>query len=138
MTTSFTEMTIHLLGMLGLIVLKVKLLEVLKRLCEQQTPVPVKGTINSNFFQTCSQCFFVAYLVFCVDLAHEYIKLGRSKRAGSIFTHCATIFKTGTVTDEVRLRHLLGQAEVLALGDNIPVGCVLRKLHASILIFKIY
>ena len=47
MTTSFTEMTIR---MLGLIVLKVKLLEVLKRLCEQQAPVPVEGTINSIFF----------------------------------------------------------------------------------------
>ena len=46
---SFTEMNIHLLGMLGLTVLKVKFLEILKRLCEQQIPVPVEGTINFSF-----------------------------------------------------------------------------------------
>jgi separase len=37
------EMNVHLLGLLGLIVLKVKLLEVLKRLCEHQSPIPVEG-----------------------------------------------------------------------------------------------
>ena len=37
------EMNVHLLGLLGLIVLKVKLLEILKRVCEYQTPVPAEG-----------------------------------------------------------------------------------------------
>ena len=49
MVTSLTEMNIHLLGMLGMTVLKVKLLEVLKRLCEQQIPVPVECTISLSF-----------------------------------------------------------------------------------------
>ncbi|KAL4079672.1 peptidase family C50-domain-containing protein [Scleroderma citrinum] len=115
------QMNIHLLGLLGLIVLKVKLLEVLKRLCEQQIPVPIE-----------------AYSTFCVDLAHEYIKLGRPKRAGSIFNRCAAVFKAGTVPDEVRLRYLLGQAEVLALGDNITgsasVYCEAHDLEADVAI----
>ncbi|KAI6148818.1 peptidase family C50-domain-containing protein [Pisolithus tinctorius] len=99
------QMNIHLLGLLGLIVLKVKLLEILKRLCEQQTPVPTE-----------------AYSVFCVDLAHEYVKLGKPKRAGSIFNRCTALLKTEDTPVEVRLRYLLGQAEVLALGDNMPAS----------------
>ncbi|KAG6332445.1 hypothetical protein ID866_6643, partial [Astraeus odoratus] len=95
------QMNIHLLGLLGLIVLKVKLLEILKRICELQNPVPIE-----------------AYSTFCIDLAHEYIKLGRPKRAGSIFNRCASLFQGDIHPDEVRLRYLLGKAEVLALGDN--------------------
>ncbi|KAI5983296.1 peptidase family C50-domain-containing protein [Pisolithus albus] len=99
------QMNIHLLGLLGLTILKVNLLEILKRLCEQQTPVPIE-----------------AYSMFCVDLAHEYIKLGKPKRAGSIFNRCTAVLKTDATPGEVRLRYLLGQAEVLALGDNIPAS----------------
>lgn len=86
--------------------------------------------------QVWCQHSFTAYSVFCVDLAHEYIKLGRPKRAGSIFNRCATVFKVGTVTDEVRLRHLLGQAEILALGENIPGRCV-HERYALTLILNI-
>ncbi|KAF8842467.1 hypothetical protein BDN67DRAFT_965802 [Paxillus ammoniavirescens] len=113
------QMNVHLLGLLGLIVLKVKLLEVLKRLCEHQSSVPVE-----------------AYSVICVDLAHEYIKLGKSKRAGSLLAKCANLVQEGNVPDEVRLRYLLGHAEVLALGDNIPASassyCEAQSLEAVV------
>lgn len=36
-------MNVHLLGLLGLIVLKVKFLEVLKRVCECQICLPMEG-----------------------------------------------------------------------------------------------
>lgn len=39
--------------------------------------------------------------------------------------------------DEVRLRYLLGQAEILALGENIPGRCV-HERHALALILKNY
>ncbi|KAF9233396.1 peptidase family C50-domain-containing protein [Melanogaster broomeanus] len=113
------QMNVHLLGLLGLIVLKVKLLEILKRLCEHQVPTPME-----------------AYSVICVDLAHEYIKLGKSKRAGSLFSKCANLLKAGEVPDEVRLRYLLGQAEVLALGDNFSASaslyCEAQSLEAVV------
>ena len=63
---------------------------------------------------------YAAYSVICVDLAHEYVKLGKSKRAGALFSKCANVLKAGEVLDEVRLLYLLGHAEVLALGDNVP------------------
>ncbi|KAG9309980.1 peptidase family C50-domain-containing protein [Chiua virens] len=99
------QMNVHLLGLLGLIVLKVKLLEILKRVCEHQAPVPAE-----------------AYSMICVDLAHEYIKLGKFKRANALFNKCANLLKAGEVPDEVRLQYFLGHAEVLALGDNIPAS----------------
>ncbi|KIK92250.1 hypothetical protein PAXRUDRAFT_830139 [Paxillus rubicundulus Ve08.2h10] len=113
------QMNVHLLGLLGLTVLKVKLLEVLKRLCEHQSPIPVE-----------------AYSVICVDLAHEYIKLGKSKRAGLLFVKCANLVKEGNVPNETRLRYLLGHAEVLALGDNVPASagsyCEAQTLEAVV------
>ncbi|KIJ59919.1 hypothetical protein HYDPIDRAFT_32659 [Hydnomerulius pinastri MD-312] len=113
------QMNVHLVGLLGLIVLKVKLLEVLRSLCEHQTPVPVE-----------------AYSVICVDLAHEYIKLGKSKRAGLLFVKCGSMLKACEVPDEVRLRYLLGHAEVLALGDNVPASassyCEAQSLEAVV------
>jgi separase len=72
----------------------------------------------------------LAYSVICVDLAHEYIKLGKSKRAGSLFVRCANLVKEGNVPDEVRLRYLLGHAEVLALGDNVHARYAC-KVHAK-------
>lgn len=54
----------------------------------------------------------------CVDLAHEYVKLGRPKRAGVLFNKCANMLKARDVPDEVRLMYSLGHAEVFALGEN--------------------
>lgn len=60
----------------------------------------------------------------CVDLAHEYIKLGKSKRAGALFNMCANVLKAGELPEEVRLLYLLGHAEVLALKGNIAARYV--------------
>ncbi|KAF8139773.1 peptidase family C50-domain-containing protein [Boletus edulis] len=98
------QMNVHLLGLLGLIVLKVRLLEALKRVCECQG-LPAQ-----------------AYSVICVDLAREFVKLGKSKRASALFNKCANALKAGEVPDEVRLQYLLGRAEVLALGDNVAAS----------------
>jgi len=117
-------MNVHLLGLLGLIVLKVKLLEILKRVCEHQASIPAQGTHGSR--HRIPQAYhYVAYSVICVDLAHEYVKLGKSKRASALFSKCANVLKAGEVADEVRLLYLLGHAEVLALGDNVPARYVL-------------
>ncbi|KAF8446447.1 peptidase family C50-domain-containing protein [Boletus edulis BED1] len=63
-----------------------------------------------------------AYSVICVDLAREFVKLGKSKRASALFNKCANALKAGEVPDEVRLQYLLGRAEVLALGDNVAAS----------------
>ncbi|KAI9568353.1 hypothetical protein HD554DRAFT_2172437 [Boletus coccyginus] len=60
-----SQMNVHLLGLLGLIVLKVKLLKILKRVCEHQAPLPAQ-----------------AYSVICVDLAHD--KCASVLKAGDV------------------------------------------------------
>lgn len=60
----------------------------------------------------------------CVDLAQEYMKLGKSKRASALFSKCASVLKAGEVPDEVRLQYLLGRAEVLALGGHVAARYV--------------
>lgn len=113
-------MNIHLLGLLGLIVLKVKLLELLKRVCERQGPIAAEGTsLPFITFLRAQTRRCAAYSMICVELAQEYVRLGKPKRAGALFNMCANTFKTVEVPDEVRLQYLLGHAEVLALGGNI-------------------
>ncbi|KAG2081359.1 peptidase family C50-domain-containing protein [Suillus cothurnatus] len=96
------QMNVHLLGLLGLVLLKIKLLEALKRICERQL------VVSANF-----------YIIFCVDLASEYIKLGKTKRANSIFARSSAVLKSSDVSDEVRISYLLRYAEILAFGNNI-------------------
>ncbi|KAG1731550.1 peptidase family C50-domain-containing protein [Suillus lakei] len=86
------HMNVHLLGLLGLVLLKIKLLEALKR---------------------------ILYIMICVDLASEYVKLGKTKRANSIFARSSVTLKSSDVSDEVRISYLLRYAEILALGNNV-------------------
>ncbi|KAG2038447.1 peptidase family C50-domain-containing protein [Suillus americanus] len=96
------QMNVHLLGLLGLVLLKIKLLEALKRICERQL------VVSANL-----------YVIICVDLASEYVKLGKPKRANSIFARSSAVLKSSDVSDEVRISYLLRYAEILALGNNI-------------------
>ncbi|KAG1748438.1 peptidase family C50-domain-containing protein [Suillus paluster] len=97
------QMNMHLLGLLGLVLLKIKLLDALKRICERQL------VISADL-----------YITICVDLASEYVKLGKTKRANSIFARSSAALKLNDVSDEIRIRYLLRYAEILALGNNVP------------------
>jgi len=55
----------------------------------------------------------------CVDLASEYVKLGKTKWANSIFTQSSAALKSNDVSDEIQISYLLQYAEILALGNNI-------------------
>ncbi|EGO04017.1 hypothetical protein SERLA73DRAFT_84238 [Serpula lacrymans var. lacrymans S7.3] len=101
------QMVIQLLGLHGLVLLKVKLLVVARRLCEQQA----FGSKDGNGS--------VAFILTSVDLAHEHLKLGKLKRANAIFNQCLSIIKTNDVSDDVRVRLLLRYAEALAIAGNV-------------------
>jgi len=95
-------MNLHSLGLLGLIVLKVQLLEILKQVCEYQAPIPAQG-MHSSCHRIPQAHHHTAYPVICIDLAHKYIKLGKSKHASTLFSKCANILNVG----KVRLLYLL-------------------------------
>ena len=89
-------MNLHSLGLLGLIILKVQLLEILKQVCEYQAPIPVQDT-HSSCRRIPQPHHYTAYSVICIDLAHEYIKLGKSKHTSALFSKCANILNVGEV-----------------------------------------
>lgn len=55
-----------------------------------------------------------------IELAHEYVKLGRRKRAGIIFSQCLEYVKSDRLPDEICALFYLRFAEALALAGDIP------------------
>jgi len=55
-----------------------------------------------------------------LELAHEYVTLGKMKRAITIFNQALEIVRQGEVSDEVRVRFLLRFAESLAVAEDVP------------------
>ncbi|KAH7913084.1 peptidase family C50-domain-containing protein [Hygrophoropsis aurantiaca] len=96
------QMNSYTLGLLGMVLIKLQILEGLKRLCEQQH-------LTSKD----------AYIMASIDLAHEYLKLGKTKRAGAMFAKSINVFKSQDISDDIRVRYLLKHAEMLALEDNV-------------------
>lgn len=117
------EMTTQLVGLLGYILAKVQLLQVLRRLCRRygstaedressffpQLPAKLgaKGVVVSDYIKA------------CIDLAHEYVKLGRTERAGGLYNHAVGLVKQPTAGDQLRILFFLRYTESLALTGNV-------------------
>ena len=61
----------------------------------------------------------IEYIVASVDLAHECLKLGKTKRASAIYGPALNVVGNGCISDEVCARFFLRYAESLASVDNI-------------------
>ncbi|KAI0029237.1 peptidase family C50-domain-containing protein [Vararia minispora EC-137] len=92
------RMGIDLMGFFAHVILKVQLLHFTRRLSEM-----------------CLENAQDEYMISSINLAYEYLKLGKLKKAGSIFNKTLTRFKTGVVSKETRLLFLLRHAEALAV-----------------------
>ncbi|KAF9445711.1 hypothetical protein P691DRAFT_734529 [Macrolepiota fuliginosa MF-IS2] len=93
----------RVLGLLSLSLPKVQLLDVLRKLAEAHGGPTSEGYISAS-----------------LDLAHEYMKIGKTRRATSIFNQALESVSAGHVSDEIGAIFLLRFAESLALIDNIP------------------
>lgn len=60
-----------------------------------------------------------------VELAHEYVKLGRLRTASTIYQQALSTVQAGGVSEEVRIIALLRAAESLAMTDDIAARSVL-------------
>ncbi|KAJ7172324.1 cysteine peptidase C50 [Mycena filopes] len=96
------ELVTRVLGLLTHVLLKVHLLDITKRLCEQS-----------------SETVTDVYITTCIELALEYMKLGKTKRATVLFTQTLTAVKSGQVSDDVCVMFYLRHAESLALAEDI-------------------
>jgi separase len=63
---------------------------------------------------------FEGYISASLDLAHEYMRIGKTRRATSIFNQALDAVRGGKVSDETSALFLLRFAESLALIENVP------------------
>ena len=61
----------------------------------------------------------IGYVAVSVDLAHECLKLGKTKRASAIYGQALNAVGSGQISDEVCTRFFLRYAESLASVDNV-------------------
>ncbi|KAH9945510.1 peptidase family C50-domain-containing protein [Amylocystis lapponica] len=102
---SLLQMSQQLVGLLGYVLAKVHLLTMTRRLAEQHMGP------SSNEYITAS-----------MDLAYEYIKLGRMEKAGTVYAHSFAALSSGETAPEVRILFLLRYAESLAAAGNVIKG----------------
>ena len=88
---------------MALILPKVHVLDVTRKICERCLGVTSDGYISAS-----------------IDLAHEYVKLGKLRRASAVFNHALNAVRSGQVSDDVCSLFLLRYAEALAVLEDIP------------------
>lgn len=115
----FVELTARIAGILDLTISKVHMLDIMRKLCDKQMGILSDGNISR-----CSVSLSITlnpslgYIVASVDLACEYVKLGKVGRAAVIFNQLLAPVKSGKVSDEACVSFFLRFAESLALGEN--------------------
>ena len=115
-------MLAQLLGLLGHIPLKIQFLNILQKISEQSSESSADG--GYSLF-TLISLYLVSHLGFIrasVDAAVQYLSLGKTRRALTIYVHALTAVSdaaAATISDDVRIMLLLHYAEALALcGDG--------------------
>lgn len=63
--------------------------------------------------------FSAGYLAASVDLAHEYVKLGKTGKASIIYGQALIAVRNGEPSDEIRTSFLLRYSESLATVNNV-------------------
>lgn len=62
---------------------------------------------------------FLEYIKACIDLAHEYVKLGKADKAGALYNHALSLIRQPIASDEIRILFFLRYTESLALTGNV-------------------
>ncbi|KAL0578391.1 separin protein [Marasmius crinis-equi] len=104
------QLSAHVLGILSLNILKIKLLDILRRIAEQYV-----GMTSDAFIMASS------------DLGYEYLLLGKFKRARKIFELTQTSVHNGGGSESASGKFLLKFAELCALNDDITQSMELYR-----------
>ena len=59
------------------------------------------------------------YIMASIDLAHEYVALGKMRRASSIFNQALEVVRSGHASPEIAVRFLLRYSESLAMVEEV-------------------
>ncbi|KAJ7173997.1 cysteine peptidase C50 [Mycena crocata] len=96
------QLATRILGLLTHVLLKVHLLDITRRLCERSSDFVTDDYISAS-----------------VELALEYMKLGKTKRATGLFTHTLNAVRSGKASADMSVTFYLRHAEVMALAEDI-------------------
>ncbi|TBU57165.1 peptidase family C50-domain-containing protein [Dichomitus squalens] len=96
------RMVSHLIGLVGHILVRVQLLNAARRLSERHTGVASE-----------------VYVSLTIDIAHEYVKLGRAEKAASILAHVLPAVRSGSLSPDVVVVLLLRYSEALAASGEV-------------------
>ncbi|OBZ78082.1 hypothetical protein A0H81_02757 [Grifola frondosa] len=100
--------TSQLIGLLGHVLARVQILNITRRLCERHMGV------KSD-----------AYVLSTIEVAHEYVNLGRAEKAASIYNQVLNVVRSGAITQEIVVMFLLRYAESLAaVGEILKASTV--------------
>ncbi|KAG6813285.1 hypothetical protein H0H92_012440 [Tricholoma furcatifolium] len=113
---SLLRLSARICGIVSQILPKIHLLDMSRKLCEMQLGRQSDGYITSS-----------------VDLAHEYILLGKTRRAATIFDLTLDIVKSDKTSLEASAYFYLRYAESLALMEDASKSAVIysEALHLS-------
>ncbi|KAI0075567.1 hypothetical protein K474DRAFT_1599575 [Panus rudis PR-1116 ss-1] len=104
-----------LFALLGHSITRVHVLVVIRRLCER------------NMTEELDE-----YVQAAINLAHEYVKLGKMQRAGNLYAHLLNAVRNPGVTNETRILYYLRYAELLGATGNILKGSsIYCEAHAA-------
>lgn len=115
------EMISHLVGLLGLVLAKIKLLDATRRLCERFAGTSHDGQQSHSSQSFTGQYLSIStgYITASVNLAQEYVKLGKTGKASAIYGQTLIAIRNGGPSDEVRTVFLLRYSESLATVTNV-------------------
>ncbi|ETW77792.1 hypothetical protein HETIRDRAFT_245334, partial [Heterobasidion irregulare TC 32-1] len=95
-------LNVQLVGLLGHVLIKIRLLQIMRRLSERY------GGVSEDH-----------YIKASIDLAHEYVKLGKTAKAGVIYSNALSSVRRQSTSDEVRILFFLRFSESLAVTGNV-------------------
>lgn len=122
------ELTARILGLLSLILPKARLLDMTRKLAQRHIGPKSDGKWPSRCFhkdKVAKWTSFLEYIISSLDLAHEYVILGKTKRAASIFYPALEIVRSGQVSDDIAVRFLLRFSESLCAIEDVPERSVI-------------
>jgi separase len=119
-----------MLGLLGQVVMKVKVLLIGRRISEQHIQRKPDGR-RSIVLLTPSNTRRSEYMQFSTELAHEYVNLGKTAKAANLYTVSWNMMNNLNVSEETRAMFLLRYSESLVATGNILKRCIFSRYHSN-------
>ncbi|CAL1698705.1 unnamed protein product [Somion occarium] len=96
------RMVSELLGLLGHVITRIHVLSVIRRLSERNLASQPDDHVRAS-----------------IDLAHEYVKLGKTQRAANVYSHVYNVAKNALIRNETRILYYLRYAELFGTVGNV-------------------